>query len=100
MTTDAKLMELILEEIARVWGDDDGLAGEPAEYAWLQEHYGITEEEDAKWHLLLLDNMGELEEEDLEDPEIEAFLEDEAGVTAFLTMFLEKYRSSDAVYPG
>jgi hypothetical protein len=98
--TDAKLMEMILEEIARVWGDDDGLVGEPAEYAWLQEHYGISEEEDAKWHLLLQENMGELSEEDMEDPEVEAFLEDEAAVTAFLELFLTKYRSSDAIYPG
>jgi hypothetical protein len=98
--TDTQLMERILSEIARVWGDDDGLAGETAEYAWLHEHYGITEEEDAKWHLLLQENMGELSEEDEADPEIEAFLEDGEAVTAFLEMFLAKYQSSDVVYPG
>jgi hypothetical protein len=98
--TDTQLMERILSEIARVWGDDDGLAGEAAEYAWLHAHYGITEEEDARWHLLLQENMGELSEEDEADPEIEAFLEDGEAVTAFLEMFLAKYQSSDVVYPG
>jgi hypothetical protein len=95
-----QLMEAILEQIARVWGDDDGLEGEPAEYEWLMAHYGISQDEDIKWHLLLQDNMGDLPEEDAEDPEVQAFLEDEAAVLGFLRMFLEKYRASDAVYPG
>jgi hypothetical protein len=96
---DTQLMEAILEEVARVWGDDDGLIGEPAEYAWLLENYGITEDEDYHWHLLLQDNMGELSEEDSADPDNQEFLEDEDAVHDFLKMFLEKYQSSDAVYP-
>jgi len=65
---------------------------------WVQT-YGITEEEDVQWQLILQDDMDDLPEEDLEDEELMTFLADQPAVVAFLEAFLRKYREHSAVYP-
>jgi len=34
--TEDELIEAVLAEMERVWGDDPGLGGEPDEYEWLE----------------------------------------------------------------
>ena len=67
-------------------------------YSWLLKTYGITEEEDIAWQLILQDSMDNLPEEELEDDELMDFLEDEDAVTQFLQLFLAKYRSASEIY--
>ncbi len=96
--TESQLIEEILKEMARVWGDDEGLGGTPDEYEWLLGNYRISEEEDVKWQLLLQESMNDLPEEDADDPEVREFLDDEEATHTFLKGFLEKYKSSNAIY--
>ena len=93
--TRTELIDAVLEEMNRVWGED-GLGGEQEEYAWLLENYNITEEDDVKWQLILQHCMDDLYDEDLEDEELMLFLEDDHAVIRFLQEFLRKYRSSSA----
>jgi hypothetical protein len=95
--TKAELIEAVMAEMNRVWGHE-GLGGEKREYAWLLQTYGITEEQDVQWQLVLQDDVDDLPEEDLEDEELMAFLTDEPAVKAFLEAFLQKYQSSSVVY--
>lgn len=96
--TRVELLEAVLEEMQRVWGDE-GLGGTVPEYEWLLAHYGITEEEDVQWQLVLQYDTDDLPEEDSEDEEVMAFVEDDKAVLAFLRMFLNKYRSGADTYP-
>ena len=96
--TKSQLIEAVLKEMDRVWGEDKGLGGTDEEYAWLLANYEISEEEDVKWQLVLEGSMGDLPEEDADDPEVQEFLDDEAAVHVFLEGFLEKYHGSTAVY--
>ena len=96
--TKPELIDAILAEMSRVWGQE-ALGGEKAEYEWLAQTYGITEEVDVQWQLVLQDDMDDLPEEDLEDEELMLFLADEPAVIAFLESFLQKYQRSSDVYP-
>lgn len=96
--TKPELIEAVMAEMSRVWGQE-GLGGEKGEYEWLVQTYGITEEEDVQWQLILQDGMDDLPEEDLEDEELMTFLADQPAVVAFLEAFLQKYRERSVVYP-
>ncbi len=93
----ARLIEAVLYEMQRVWGED-GLNGEPDAYAWLAEQYQITEEEDVQWQLILEYEYGDLSDDDLSDQEVMDFVEDDNTVVEFLKRILSKYKSSDATY--
>ena len=95
--TKAELIDAVLEEMERVWGED-GLGGEPDEYAWLLENCNISEEDDVQWQLVLQHSMNDLPDEDMEDEELITFLEDDHAVIRFLQDFLSKYKSSPASY--
>lgn len=100
--TRSELIESVIAEMARVWGPD-GFGGEFEAYEWLQEHFGISEEEDVQWQDVLSEWTGTFEEdtEDLEEEEkiqAQAFLQDDAAVIAFLETLLRRYQSSDAKY--
>ena len=96
--TKAELIDAVMAEMSRVWGQER-LGGEKREYEWLLQTYGITEEEDVQWQLILQDDMDDLPEEDLEDEELMAFLADEPAVVTFLVAFLQKYLEHSSVYP-
>jgi len=87
--TKADLIDAVMAEMSRVWGQE-GLGGEKREYEWLLQTYGITEEEDVQWQLILQDDMDDLPEEDLEDGELMTFLADQPAVVTFL---ISVYRS-------
>ena len=100
----SELIKSVLAEMDRVWGPD-GFGGELEAYGWLQEHFGITEEEDVQWQDVLSDWGGTLDEDtaDLDEDEkeqVEAFLQDDSAVTAFLETLLHRYKSSVATYPS
>lgn len=92
-----ELIGAVLEEMERVWGED-GFGGEPDAYVWLWKTYGITEEEDVSWQLILEHSMEALPEEELEDDGVMDFLEDDDAVTQFLEIFLKKYQSASKIY--
>ena len=75
------------------------MAGEPKEYAWIESHYGISEEDDVQWQLILEYEADEMLEEDLEDEELMQFLADNFAVVVFLEDLLRRYRSKRDVYP-
>jgi predicted 3-demethylubiquinone-9 3-methyltransferase (glyoxalase superfamily) len=93
------LIDAVMAEMKRVWGED-GLGGQPQEYEWLKRHYGIAEDEDVSWQLILEHSIGEQLPEDRDDPEVISLVNDETRVLSFLRDFLQKYQSSAAVYRG
>ena len=98
----SELIKSVLAEMDRVWGPD-GFGGELEAYGWLQEHFGITEEEDVQWQYVLSDWAGTLAEDtaDLNEDEknqVGAFLQDDSVVTVFLETLLQRYKSSDRTY--
>jgi hypothetical protein len=93
-----QLIDAIIVEMDRVWGSE-GLNGEPDEYAWLLENYGISKEKDVLWQLILEYDLDELTEEDREDREIMEFLEDDQAVVKFLSRLLAHYQSASVSYP-
>jgi hypothetical protein len=95
--TKSELVDRVLDEMDRVWGDK-GLGGEPEEYAWLLTHYNVTEEEEVQWQLILQDHMGDLPVEDQEDEEVMLFLENNDAVISFLQAYLSKYKSASTIY--
>lgn len=102
MTKD-ELFDGVLAEMERVWGEP-GFGGAFEAYDWLFEHYGITQEDDNTWMDICAKDRGELQDAlaDLTEDqraEVEAFLADDARVTDFLKGLLQRYQSSDAVYP-
>ena len=99
----SELIKSVLAEMDRVWGPD-GFGGELEAYGWLQEHFGITEEEDVQWQDVLSDWAGTLAEDtaDLSEDEkkqVMAFLQDDSVVTVFLESLLQRYKSADVTYP-
>lgn len=103
-STRSELIESVLAEMNRVWGPN-GFGGELEAYVWLQEHCGISEEEDVQWQGVLSDWAGTLDEDtsDLdvdEQKQVKAFLQDDTTVTVFLESLLHRYKNSDAAYPG
>lgn len=95
--TRSELIDATLEEMDRVWGEE-GLGGEPEEYAWLLENFNISEYDDVQWQLILQHSMNDLPDEDMEDEELMTFLEDDHAVIKFLQDFLRKYKSSPESY--
>lgn len=95
--TKVALINAIFEQMDRVWGEE-GFDGEEQEYDWLLANYGITEEEDVMWMLILQHGMDDLEPDDREDEELMTFLENEQAVIRFLETFLHKYQGSDLVF--
>ncbi|MCP5244100.1 MAG: DUF1917 domain-containing protein [Burkholderiales bacterium] len=93
-----KLIDAIFDEWDRVWGSE-GFNGTPSEYAWLQENYGISEEDDVRWQLILEYDANELADEDLDDRDLMEFLEDQKAVQKFLQFLLTCYRSASVAYP-
>lgn len=91
------LIDAITLEMNRVWGED-GLHGETEEYRWLEEHYGITEEDDVWWQLTIQHHLGDLPEEDQEDAEVMNFLSDDVRVEQFLRDLLRRYQSNTTTY--
>lgn len=98
LVTKVELINAIFERMDVVWGEE-GFDGEAQEYDWLLANYGITDEEDVMWMLILQHGMDDLESEDRDDEELMTFLENEQAVVGFLEAFLQKYQSSDKVYP-
>lgn len=96
MTKNA-LIEAISREMIRVWGKG-GLHGEPEEYRWLEENYGISEEDDVWWQLTIQHHFGDLPEEDRNDAEVMQFLNDDARVEQFLRNLLQLYQSNIITY--
>lgn len=96
--TKVALINDIFERMDAVWGEE-GFDGTQQEYDWLLANYGITDEEDVMWMLILQHGMDDLEPEDRDDEELMTFLENEQSVVEFLEHFLQKYQSSDKVYP-
>jgi len=96
MTRD-HLIDAVVAEMYKVWGED-GFDGTAAQYEWLLSNYGITEEEDVQWQLLLQHEMGDLPDEDREDPEVIEFVKNEAAAVEFLGKLLRKYQNSSARY--
>jgi len=99
----SELIESVLAEMNRVWGPR-GFGGEPEAYTWLNEHFGISEEDDVQWQDVLSDWAGTFDQDtaDLEEDErsrVKAFLQDDFSVTAFLESLLRRYKSSIETYP-
>lgn len=90
------LIDAIASEKSRVWGEE-GFRGEPKQYRWLLEWYGITEEEEALWSAILLHEFSGVTEEDC-DEKTKAFLNNRNELAQFLYGLLRKYRISHEVY--
>ena len=96
---DPKLVDAIVAEMDRVWGEP-GFGGSSEEYAWLEENYGITEEDDVHWQFVLQYFVThDLPEDDLADDEVMSFLDDFQAVEWFLSDLLDRYKSKNKVYP-
>lgn len=97
------LQNEIIKEMDRIWGKA-GFGGGYGEYAWLLQHYGITEEEDVRWINILVYNAGELSSEDDKDEgeleDLMQFLTDDQAVSSFLEQLLQKYRNNTITYVG
>ncbi|SFI36696.1 putative phosphothreonine lyase domain-containg protein [Nitrosomonas sp. Nm34] len=92
-----QLIDAIFVEWDRIWGSK-GFDGTSSEYNWLQHNYGISEEDDVRWQLILEHDADELADEDREDHELMKFLEDEHAVQQFLQQLLRCYRSASIAY--
>jgi hypothetical protein len=93
----AQLIDAILVEIERVWPGYH-LAGTAEQYEWLRAYYRITAVEDIRWQLILEHSEHEMRDDDRADGELMAFLDNDAAVTAFLQVLLDKYRSNSVVH--
>ena len=101
-----QLIDTIVAEVERVFGEDPGFEGTSDQYVWLESTYGVSEDDDVKWQLACestfeIDAEGiyQPDPENPDDGDVVAFLADEAGLLAFLENLLTKYRSSDATWP-
>jgi len=98
----SELVAQVIAEMVRVWGPA-GFDGSDDGYAWLNDEFGITEEDDLRWQDVLSEQAGTLDvdTEDLDDDErsrVNAFLKDEPAVKAFLDGLLQRYRSSGETF--
>jgi len=94
------LMQTIVAEVMRVW-PEDSFEGTDDQYAWLYEHYGITEQDDVKWQCALaawMDEDPDLDRANPADRELLAFLSDEEVMQSFLVPLRERYRRGNAVW--
>jgi hypothetical protein len=102
-----ELIDAIIREVERVFGEDPGFEGTNEQYGWLATTYGVTEDDDVKWQFLICPDpfdpsktVDPLDPDNSDDEEMISFLiDDNAVVIAFLETLLAKYRSSDAVWP-
>lgn len=93
-----ELVSAIIAEVHRVF--PRGFDGTFAEYDWLGTNYGVTEDEDVQWQLII-DPEGAEEDLDASDPddgETIAFLENPERVRLFLEGLLSKYRANTVSY--
>jgi hypothetical protein len=97
--TRSDLMDAILHEMNRVWGEDS-FSGAWVQYDWLLKTYGVTEDDDFKWLGILEYEADEVHPEDAADPEWMGFVTDDAQVIPFLQLLLKKYRSRRVVAPA
>jgi hypothetical protein len=90
-----KLIDSILVEIWRVW--QGKFNGTEAEYQWLVNNYGISEEDDSRLVLILEQQEGKSDRlaEYEDNSEVHAFLGDNVAITEFLTTMLRRYKSND-----
>ena len=92
------LIDAVIREMQRVWGEQS-FDGKQEEYDWLLANYGITEEEDVRWQLILEDYFGELVADELEeDDDVLPILRNPQAANDFLAQLLSKYRSASTVY--
>ena len=94
------LMQTIVDELQRIW-PGDCFEGANDQYAWLYEHYGISEQDDVKWQCALsawMDEDPDLELADPADRELIAFLSDEEAMQSFLAQLREQYHRGNAVW--
>jgi broad specificity phosphatase PhoE len=96
--TRSDLIDAILNEMDRVWGDE-GFSGAWEEYEWLLEHYGVTEDEDVEWSGILEYEAGEVDPDDEANPQWMSFVTADERVIPFLEQLLKKYRSNTVVVP-
>lgn len=80
--TNEDLAADIITEIDRVWGESPGFEETPEQFAWLEANYGIDRNDESEWRKAL--------ESIIDGPP--------EDVGQFLQGFLQKYRSSVAVY--
>lgn len=97
--TRSDLIDAILEEMARIWGED-GFSGTGEGYEWLLKAYGVTEDDDVEWLGILEYEADEIHPEDAADPKWMSFVTDDGQVIPFLRQLLKKYRSHRAVVPA
>ena len=90
-----ELIDAVMAEIDRIWGPE-GFGGEAEQYTWLLTYYGISEEEDLQWQLIIDDGEAEAADSGL----YVADLHDDAAVCAFLSNLLTKYRNNTMTYTG
>ena len=95
MTID-DLIYAVSAEIQRVFPNE--FDGTSEEYRWLEANYGISEEDDVKWQLVVEFSLSELSAEDEDDEELMSFLTDLSAVEEFLTSMLTRYQSSGQAY--
>ncbi len=75
------------------------LEGTQEEYAWLKQHYGISEDDDVNWQFILQDSTDdltedELSEDDPDDEEMIDLLTHPGDIIATLNTLLLRYRSN------
>src|SRR5262249_40936552 len=94
------LIGRILTEMQHVWGTRlDRFEETPEQYVWLEEHYGITEEDDLRWQFTLLDSADGVTAADLEEnKEMQEFLESPHRIVHQLNYLLQRYRSNTIAY--
>lgn len=97
------LIGRVMAEMERVWGPSEtqGFDGTTEQYAWLEQHYGITEDDDVHWQFILQDSWGE-KPDDLneDDGETREFLASPHAIVGHLNFLLERYRSNTLSHTG
>jgi hypothetical protein len=93
-TAVSRLMDEIMTEMARVWGDH--FEGTIEDYEWLLANYGITEDEDVEW-INICEYYGEgISPDDEPSEDWLQTLRGEQAVRTILEQLLQKYRSNTA----
>ena len=94
-------LDEIQECLAYIFDRPD-FEGTPDQYQWLEEHYGVTEEEDVRFAQALqyvYEGEAGLEDQKRGDPDVMGFLKDDEAVERFLQELLAKYDAAADVYP-
>lgn len=93
-----ELIDKVVTEIQRIFPDD--IQGYPEEYQWLEENYGVTEEDDVKWIDIINYSCEDYDDCNLDDEDNRAFLESDTAVCEYLTKLLQKYQGNTVSYPS